>query len=316
MTTDLEDIRNQINGGDIQEARHSLQAITTEEPLNANAWELLADISDDPNERAECYRRILQIDPGNRQIAVKLLEITGETQDFQPQKRSNQAYDPIIYCKQCGGPAEVHFVGDLQDKRAICSYCGTEVDLPDSYQRIQRLREHQRLPGGGDRTIEKTVIETRQDGIPGESDYETYPPDLKKIIQILSEKGTADISEEQLKELHESGITLSFDTDRLDPEKLQALQEQHGEILEDLPESGITHTQTKITQEKSRSFLKLPFFKRKSGKRDRRRLSLEEIVMLKGDPLPPEDRRNCPNPGCGAVISKSATECPWCGKSL
>jgi hypothetical protein len=313
---DLEDIKNQINGGDIQEARRLLQTLTAEEPLNANAWELLADISDDPNEQAECYRRILQIDPGNRQIAVKLLETTGETQDHQSQKRSYQPYDPIIYCKQCGGPAEVHFVGDLQDKRAICSYCGTEVDLPDSYQRIQKLREHQRLPGGGDRTIEKTMIETRQDGIPGEGDFETYPPDLIKIIQLLSEKGTADLSEEHLKELHESGITLPFNTDKVDPEKLQALQEQHEELLEDLPDSGVTQTQTKITQEKSRSFWKLPFFMRKSGKRDRGRLSLEEIVLLKGEPLPPEDRRDCPNPGCGAVISKSATECPWCGKSV
>jgi hypothetical protein len=316
MTTDLEAIKNQIKVGDIQEARRSLQALTAEEPLNANAWELLADISTDPNERAECYRRILQIDPGNRQIAVKLLEITGETQDLNSQKRSFQLYDPIIYCKQCGGPAEVHFVGDLQDKRAICSYCGTEVDLPDSYQRIQKLREHQQLPGGGDRTIEKTVIETRQDDIPGEGDFESYPPELKKIIQILSEKGTADLSDEQLKELHESGITLSFVTNKLNPEEHQALQKQDEDILDDLPDTRVVQTQTKITQEKSRTFLKLPFFKRKRGKRDHRRLSLEEIVMLKSDPLPPEERRNCPNPVCGAVIPKSATECPWCGQSL
>jgi hypothetical protein len=315
MTLDLDEIKNQIEGGQIEAARENLKELAGEDPLNAAAWELLAGISDDPNERLECYRHILQIDPGNREIAVKLLEITAAAQTPPSQPEPLQGDDPILYCAQCGGPAEVRFVGDLKDKRAICSYCGTEVDIPDSYRRIQKLRDHQHLPGGGERIIESTTIETRQDGIPDPENINNYPLELQKIIEIVKEKGASALIEEHLKDLQENGVKLPHDVEELDPEDLQDLQELGEEGIEIPPRSLISKTLVETTQEESGLKLKFPFF----GwikKRTRRPLSVEEIILLSGDQLPPEERANCPNPVCGAVVSKTAKECPWCGGAL
>jgi hypothetical protein len=38
--------------------------------------------------------------------------------------------------------------------------------------------------------------------------------------------------------------------------------------------------------------------------------SVETIIRAAGEPLPPEERRRCPQ--CDATISKYATRCVWC----
>jgi len=43
-------------------------------------------------------------------------------------------------------------------------------------------------------------------------------------------------------------------------------------------------------------------------------LSPDEVIQLAGGPLPPEERRHCPQ--CEAVIPKDAAKCAWCGTSL
>ena len=43
-------------------------------------------------------------------------------------------------------------------------------------------------------------------------------------------------------------------------------------------------------------------------------LSPDDVIQLAGGPLPPEQRRACPQ--CGAVVPRSAEKCAWCGASL
>jgi hypothetical protein len=43
-------------------------------------------------------------------------------------------------------------------------------------------------------------------------------------------------------------------------------------------------------------------------------LSPDEVIELAGGPLPPEERRDCPQ--CGAVIARGTAKCPWCGASF
>jgi hypothetical protein len=43
-------------------------------------------------------------------------------------------------------------------------------------------------------------------------------------------------------------------------------------------------------------------------------LSPELILRLAGGPLPPEERRNCPE--CDAVVSRLEAKCPWCSAPL
>ena len=100
MTTELEEIKRQIKSGDLEAARRLLDSFTSADPLNTNAWVLLASISEDPNERAECYRHILQIDPGNRPIAAKLLDISSQILEASPQEMPAEGYDPRLAARR------------------------------------------------------------------------------------------------------------------------------------------------------------------------------------------------------------------------
>jgi hypothetical protein len=53
MAKELEEIKRHIDTGDLEAARHSLSLLTSTDPLNSIAWELLASITDDPIERVK-----------------------------------------------------------------------------------------------------------------------------------------------------------------------------------------------------------------------------------------------------------------------
>jgi hypothetical protein len=284
--------------------------------LDSTAWELLASITDDPNERAECYRHVLQIDPENRPIAAKLLEISSQIQGTPPQGRSDEGNDPLLYCKECGGPAEVHFVGSMWDESAICSYCGTEVDLPDSYHRISKLRLQNRLSAIDDHaTIGKKPI-PQHDEFPEPGDTESYPLELQKIIQILKEKGAEGLSDDHIIKLGESGVVLSFSDEDSETEILQEDHEQGSEITKEASNSRTKSKTITSPWEKISSFIQQQILKKRNTKYKPNPLSFSERLLISGAPLPPEERQNCPNPQCKAIISKSAVKCPWCGNSL
>lgn len=41
----------------------------------------------------------------------------------------------VLRCPQCGGTMEIRFVGRFrQDRRAVCLYCRSEMDLPETIQ--------------------------------------------------------------------------------------------------------------------------------------------------------------------------------------
>jgi hypothetical protein len=41
----------------------------------------------------------------------------------------------------------------MRDKRAVCPFCGHQVDVPDTYQRVERRHDHESRPGGSLRSI-------------------------------------------------------------------------------------------------------------------------------------------------------------------
>jgi hypothetical protein len=316
MAKELEEIKRHIDTGDLEAARHSLSLLTSTDPLNSIAWELLASITDDPIERAECYRHILQIDPENRPVAAKFLEISSQIQGPSLQERSVEGNDPFLYCKGCGGPAEVHFVGSIQDRSAICSYCGTEVDLPDSYHHIQDLRIQNRLSAVDDHVPTGKKITPKQDGLPILGDTESYPPELQKIIQILNEKGTEGLSNDHIIKLRETGAILPLNPGDSETEIVQDGHKKGSEKTEESSNSQTMSTTIKSPWEKISTFIKQQILKRRNLKYVPNPLSFSERLLLSGSPLPPEERQNCLNPQCKAVISKSAKACPWCGSSL
>lgn len=70
------------------------------------------------------------------------------------------------------------------------------------------------------------------------------------------------------------------------------------------------------TGEQNQGFLSRLFPRRRKPKKKPGELSLAEMIELAGGGLPPGERRQCPNPRCGATVSKDAQKCPWCGEAL
>jgi hypothetical protein len=154
-----------IRTGRREEAKHVLGQLLRGNPDHALAWGLLSGLVNDPAQKADCLRQVLRLDPGNRQAAEALRRLTGE--------RPVPAHsEEELRCPGCNAPLDVRFEGELRDKRAICRYCGTQVDLPDTYRRVQR-RHAQEEHDWGSRTVDTVVVETRSDGVLGPASEET-----------------------------------------------------------------------------------------------------------------------------------------------
>ena len=191
--------------------------------------------------------------------------------------------EQAMRCPQCGGNMEVRFLGELRDKRAVCCRCQTEVDLPDSYRRVQTKRSHKQDIMGS-HTLEETIIETRHDGELSEKISETLPPELQEILQITTQEGGIYTSSEQ---------------------KSQA------------SESALIRTEGRNKGFLSRLLSRIGVFSKKGVEEvDHNLVDAEDIVRLAGGGLSPEESRTCPNPTCGARIHKDADRCPWCGEAL
>ena len=300
MGNDLLDaIKHRINAGDREGARLELTALLNSDPDAADAWALLAILLQDPAEQVECYRQILRINPDDRQAAAWFEALSQHLPEASQQEGSPTPDQWTLQCAQCGGVTEVRFVGELRDKRAFCPHCGSQIDLPDSYQRVERWREQEELPGGGSRTVESMLIESRSDRPSGEGPV----ADPGRIDHVLQDLDLPEVDDEALRQMGEqdmdSGLgerpvpasgTSAGDRGLVD----RMLRRVRGRSLSDTADAAALD-QVEGTP--------LPG-----------RLSPEDILRLAGGPLPPEERRKCPK--CGAVVARSESKCPWCSAHL
>ena len=97
----LQIIKQRIDNGDREGARTNLAHLVQKNPDNILAWEMLASLLDDPIRQADCYHKILKLDPGNQLAAEKLAEIndpkTGEVQTgetFKAPQNNGEADTP------------------------------------------------------------------------------------------------------------------------------------------------------------------------------------------------------------------------------
>ncbi|HNT75254.1 MAG TPA: hypothetical protein PKH77_09565 [Anaerolineae bacterium] len=68
--------RQQIAVGDLAGARRALVARLREDSEDLEAWLLLASVLLDPSQQAECYRRVLRLEPHHIQARALLSELT------------------------------------------------------------------------------------------------------------------------------------------------------------------------------------------------------------------------------------------------
>jgi len=106
------------------------------------------------------------------------------------------------------------------------------------------------------------------------------PPELQDIVKLLQEVGLAALDKETLEHFKKLGVSVAIGDDGY------------------------------ISLSAGLKVIKL----HKSSLPARGYLSTEEIIEKAGDPLRPDERRNCPR--CDAVISHQATRCEWCNLSF
>lgn len=300
METDsLDAIRHRINAGDREAARLALVELLQTDADRIDAWALLAILLEDPAEQAECYREIIRVDPENRQAAVWLEALTPQIPQPVTHETSPGVTGITLRCSQCGGVTEVRFVGELQDKRAFCPHCGSQIDLPDTYQRVERKREQEHDPWGGSRTVESILVETRSD----HTSSGPVPSEIDEIDRLLQQLDLSDADEKALKHMEardaDAGTNQGIDASSTARTKDRSLLDRVlGWRKKD---AAFSEAQSVLTdQEDALS---------QAGQ-----LTPEAIIQLAGGPLPPEERRECHN--CGAVVPRTEPKCSWCSAPL
>lgn len=313
MATQLDSIKDQFNSGDIKEAKNKLITLLVEEPKNTDAWALLRSLFDDPGEQADCYRQILLIDPFNRQAADNLLKLSSQVPTPYPQDVSVQDDSVVLECGYCGAPMEeMQFDGELRAKGVICLYCGREVELTDSFSPVDKKGEYEQQ-SWGNQMVKKTDIENRREGKIHHDDFDSLPPEIQELLRILIKLGPIALGEQDLQKLQESGVNLSVVASATNSENNQ---EHSFDDIASLLTSHSTETVFNEMEYEDDQPSRFPFLFRRKRRPKIRPLTTSEIIKMAGDPLPPDKRRECPNPKCGAVIAKSAKKCSWCGEAL
>jgi hypothetical protein len=319
----LEEIRRQIRSGQWQAARRALIARLGDHPHDVDAWMLLATVLDDAEKQADCYRQVLGLDPGHRQAARALAQLAASGEEARPR---------VLRCPGCGGAMEVYIAGALHDKRARCPYCGTDVDVPDSFQRVQRT--HTAEEGAGFQRVEETLtVESRSDAGAASLTAE----DLRRLMQAQA-AGSADVhaglgeydhtfTKDDLRRLlAEHGLSLS--DGELDDVMGRFVFTEH----EGRPGEHVVIRRIETRRNLGQAFRPkggepqgclaalLGIFGETHVSLGRARpappaeMDVETIVKAAGIPLLPEERRCCPH--CGATLSEHATRCDWCGTDL
>jgi DNA-directed RNA polymerase subunit RPC12/RpoP len=152
----LEQIKELIRNGKRETAYQEVLRVVKYDPANKDAWWLMLALLDDDATKAECYRQILKIDPQDQTAHLHLEQLTSSTNKAETEQ------EHPFHCRQCGGDLEVHFIGDLRDKWAVCPYCGGKIDIKDSYRRFKHTKKESKGLLSS-KTVETTVIETRSD---------------------------------------------------------------------------------------------------------------------------------------------------------
>jgi tetratricopeptide (TPR) repeat protein len=100
-----------LKGGHREAARRLLTEAVARNPLDAVAWLWLSGATEDDDQRADCLRRVLQIEPGNAAARAGLEQIAAE------QRRA------VIYCNVCGEMGRITCTRCKGSRTEPCAAC-------------------------------------------------------------------------------------------------------------------------------------------------------------------------------------------------
>lgn len=163
---------------------------------------------------------------------------------------------------------------------------------------------------------EETAIETRQGGNLEADDLNRLPSEIQAALRILKEKAPTALDPELLEALQagKARVSAAEEASTTEPSPGFTGRERKTEAA---PGMEALLGQVRLrTEEKKQGFFSRLFSRKRKPERNPGELSLAEMIELAGGGLPPGERRTCPNPRCGATVSKEAQKCPWCGDAL
>lgn len=122
--------------GDIADARRLLEAATQQKPDSIEAWLGLAGVVEPLTEKADCFKRVLALDPDNQEARAGLALLE--------QKLANQAAPPksvtgVIYCYR--HPQTETSLRCNRCNKPICPRCARRT--PVGFRCPDCLREHE-----------------------------------------------------------------------------------------------------------------------------------------------------------------------------
>ena len=131
----LDPIRKRIQSGNIEGARRSLFGFLRKNPNHITGWMLLAELMDDPQKQADCYRQVLRLDPTHNQAAARLTEIDvrhtmGSQNEMGVGEDIGDNTLPMVDCPNCGAQLSIDLT-DTHPRQVICDYCQTGFLLPE-----------------------------------------------------------------------------------------------------------------------------------------------------------------------------------------
>jgi hypothetical protein len=319
MVTELEPIIQHINLGNYETAERALESFLLHNPKIIDAWMLLGQLSDDPLRKAECFRQVLVIDPGNLRAEKRLEAVEKQIKELASDQPAQPKANGPIRCPHCEAVMEIRLNGSEESEHAFCVYCGTEVDLAESSRQKSRLTLEQRLRG--QLAAGEIINDASSNGHANLKVNGSVPPELVELLEILKRDGPDGITRSLLDNLRTAGIDITFNPRAINPEVLSELQ--NGEYD---PSQVTRYTRSLrsvllgLDEENGRSHTEMLaglgiVINTHESLTGADLVALDALSSL-GNPLSHDESRKCPNPTCGAVVRRETKSCPWCGREL
>ena len=208
---------------------------------------------------------------------------------------------------------QIKHIGQKKAPRAVCAFCGTQLDLPDTFKRESDLAQD---PGfSSSPQTDGITDQIHRDGHLEVEDSASIPPEVQDLVVILKNKGFKGIDTDFLQKLLSSGISLTVDQENSDPDMLTGSQQIHSDPPGDSHSSS--SKMIPFESERSDTGMLVGLLNRLgiAGPKPPPVGRLDLSALMK-TALPPDQSQKCPNKTCGAMIPKDAKRCPWCGREF
>lgn len=282
-----------LHAGHKPKVQEELVTLLQGQPDNLAGWALLAAVADDTVHKADCYRQMLRLDPGNLAALAALQAIPPEeASTTQPDTRSQTLLQPglredgTLVCPQCGAVMEIR-TNEEEEKHAFCPGCGATASLPASFRGAEI----------GSRPLDSAALaKDAANQVPVED-------------QPAPSQAPADPDQHR-----GAQTTLPLeDEDALIAEIVRSRLPQRAPVPTPKDSGLLSRLAHRLRREPPPPTLAAagPDLQLAAAQDP---LDPDVVLELAGGPLAAQERVQCP--ACGATVSRKQDRCPWCSAPL